>query len=139
MFNLHLICKVANALHKSGHSRSNSFLIAWSMVRGITTRVKGVARENRQAAIQHLLRYDQQDISIRLQREPENLYDHSAIAIVAAVRGHGAYKMGYLSHMVSAVIAPLIDAGEAIHSGFFGVKGGYLPGINYGLAIWIKI
>ncbi len=94
MSNLSIICKTANFLHKAGYSRSKAFMIAWAMEKGTTVKVKGVSKENRQVAIQNLLRYNPQDVSIRLEREPENLYDNNAIAVVAAVRGRGAYKMG---------------------------------------------
>ena len=96
MFNFSVICRMANALHKVGYSRSNAFITAWAMEKGMTTKVKGVSKENRQTALQHLLCYAQQDVSIRLDREPENLYNQDAIAVIAAVRGRGAYKMGYL-------------------------------------------
>lgn len=139
MFNFSIICRTANVLHKAGYSRSNAFVIAWAMEKGMTTKVKGVSKENRQTALQHLLRYAPQDVSIRLDREPENLYDQDAIAVVAAVRGRGAYKMGYLPRPVAAVLAPLMDAGKAVHSGFQGVRGGYLPGMSYGLVIQVRI
>ena len=139
MFNLKNVCSTANALHSAGYSRSQAFIFAWAMEKGTAVKVRGVSKESRQKALCHLLRYDPQDISIRLQREPENLFDHNAIVVVAAVRGRGAYKVGYLSCYVAAVLAPLMDAGKVIQSKYKEVKGGYLPGINYGLAIMVKM
>lgn len=139
-YNLKIICKTANALHKAGYSRSQAFVFAWAMEKqGAAVKVKGVTKENRQAALQHLRRYDPRDVSVRLQREPGNLYDDNAVAVVAAVRGRGAYKMGYLPRAAAVALAPLMDAGKAISSDFQGVRGGFLPGINYGLSIQVKI
>jgi hypothetical protein len=124
MFNLHEICKTANTLLKAGYNRSQAFIKAWSMAKGMVTKVKGVTKENRQTAIRHLLRYNPQDVTIQLQRERDNVYDGNAIAVVAAVRGRGAYKMGYLPAVLSGMIAPLMDAGKAIRSGYQEVRGG---------------
>ncbi len=139
-YNLRIICRAANRLHKAGYSRSRAFIFAWAMEKqGAAVKVRGVTVGRRQAALQHLLRYDPKDVSIRLEREPGNLYDANAVAVVAAVRGRGSYKMGYLGRPVAAVLAPLMDAGKAIRGGFGGVLGGYLPGMSFGMAVRVKL
>lgn len=139
MFNLHVICKTANSLIKAGYNRSQSFIMAWAMAKGMTTKVKGVTKENRQTALQHLLRYNPQNVTTQLQRERDNLYDSNAISVVAAVQGHGAYKMGYLPAILAKTIAPLMDVGKAISGYYKEVRGGYLPGMSYGLSIQVRI
>lgn len=139
MFNLQLICKTANALTKVGHSRSQAFVLAWVMAKGMNSKVAGVTHGKRQTALQRLLQYDPAEVSVHLHREPENLYDANATAVIVSVHGRGAYKMGYLPSPIATVIAPLIDTGKVIQSMYQAVKGGYLPGMNYGLAIQIRI
>lgn len=139
MFNLHVICKTANSLIKAGYNRSQAFILAWTMAKGITTKVKGVTKENRQTALQHLLRYNPQDVTVRLQRERNNLYDCNAVAVVVTVADRGAFKIGYLSAVLAKIITPLMDTGKTVTSSYTEVRGGYLPGINYGLAIQVRI
>ena len=62
------------------------------MAKGQTTAVSGTSF--RQKAIEHLTQYPAEDVTFTLVREPENLYDKNAVAVLASVRGSAPYKIG---------------------------------------------
>lgn len=48
MLNRSIICKVANQLHKSGYTLSQSFRLAWRLAKGkASAKVAGVTKGNR--------------------------------------------------------------------------------------------
>ena len=72
MLNRSIICKVANQLHKSGYTLSQSFRLAWRLAKGkASVKVAGVTKGNRQQAIEHLKRYSLDMVSFILKREPK--------------------------------------------------------------------
>jgi len=70
--------------------------------RVITTKVVGVSFEGRQETIARLRDGDR----IWLEREPENHFDHNAVAVC---RSNGE-KFGYLNRELAANVAPYFDA-----------------------------
>jgi hypothetical protein len=92
------VMTIANRLVKQGYNRANAMVKAWVLVKMpmVETKVAGVTYGNRQRAIEHLARYQPEQISITLIRERENAHDVNAVAVVATVEGKGSYTMGYL-------------------------------------------
>lgn len=141
-------CIIANALVKQGVSRSAAMLRAWRTVkqRVIHTKTAGVTRGNRQALLDRLTRYSAEDISITLNREPENTADRNAVQVIAAVRGKGSAVIGYLNRQLARqrlrlmlAIAPLLDKGKQVRAAFEEITGGHEYFLNYGLNVSISV
>ena len=135
------VMTIANALVKQGVSRSAAMVRAWITVklRAIQTKAAGVTHGNRQTLLERLTRYKPEDITVTLQREKNNAYDNNAIQIVASVRNKGAAVIGYINRELAAAIAPLMDKGSTIASGFKAITGGGAPYINYGFNLVISV
>lgn len=101
-------------------------------------RAAGVTHGNRQALLDHLTRYNPEDITVTLRREKNNAHDHNAIQIVATVRSKGSAVIGYINRKLAAALAPLLDRGATIASRFNAVIGGE-RGYNYGLALELTV
>ena len=127
---------IANALVKQGVKRSAAMVRAWITVKMkcLEVRAAGVTHGNHQTLLQHLKRYKAADITLTLQREPQNVADRNAVQIIAAVRNKGAAVIGYINRELAAALAPLLDKGANIASRFNAVLGGE-RGYNYGLAL----
>lgn len=130
---------IANRLVKQGEKRAAAMVKAWLLVKltQIETRVKGVTFNRRQKALEHLKRYNTEDITISLQRN-NNHYDNNAVEVIASVRGKGSYCMGYLPKNLAKLIAPLLDNKKPVQSEYRGVRvcQKCLP---YGLAIEVSV
>jgi hypothetical protein len=135
------VCVIANNLAKQGMTRSEAFRRAWAIVKASTveTKVTGVTFGNRQTAIEHLTRYEANDISVSLTRETANEYDANAIAVIITVKNRGSYTIGYLPRTLAATITPLIDAGKAVRAAFKEIRGKYHNYHNFGLAVSVSI
>lgn len=135
------VCIIANALIKQGASRSAAMVQAWITVklRRIDTKTAGVTHGNRQKLLARLSRYSPDEITIKLNREPENAADKNAVQVIAAVKGKGSAIMGYLNRQLAAAIAPLLDKGKEVISTFLAVTGGAEYYLNYGLNISIAV
>ena len=135
------ICVIANRLCKQGMNRPEAFRRAWQMVRAATieTNIAGVTYGKRQSALEHLTKYDANQISVNLERESANEYDANAIAVIITVTDKGSYTIGYIPRMLAAAVAPLIDAGKAVKAMFKEVRGKYYNYHNYGLAVSLSI
>ena len=92
------VMTIANQLVKQGYNRAYAMVKAWALVKlsGVTVKVAGVTYGKRQTALEHLTHYRPQDVRISLCRDKSNAADKNAVAVIAAVRGKGAYTMGYL-------------------------------------------
>lgn len=99
------VMTIANRLVKQGYNRANAMVKAWALVKlpNVLTKVAGVTYGKRQTAIEHLTHYRPQDIRISLYRDDHNAADKNAVAVIAAVRGKGAYTIGYLPKSVCRV------------------------------------
>jgi len=89
------------------------------------TKIVGVTMEGRQETIRRL----SLDTRIRLQREPDNPYDHNAIMVITENNEH----IGYLNRKLALVLAPLIDQGrdyQVFISSLTGGKNGNSYGVN---------
>jgi hypothetical protein len=102
--------------------------LSWGKVKGIMrfvhTKVRGASFGNRQGLLRRLTLYPSKDISITLQREPDNPADPNAVAVIAHVRNKGSGGIGYLSRELAAAVAPAIDNRAVPVVIFDGVTGG---------------
>jgi len=73
------VMTIANRLTAGGIGRVAAMLKAWVLVKMplVETKVAGVTQDNRQRAIEHLTRYDREQISIHLVRERDNRHDRN--------------------------------------------------------------
>ena len=135
------VMTIANQLVKQGYNRAYAMVKAWALVKlsGVTVKVAGVTYGKRQTAIEHLTHYRPQDIRISLWRDKGNVADKNAVAVIAAVRGKGAYKMGYLPRAFSAFIAPLMDSGKTVFSRLTAICGGQALYLSYGMRIEVRV
>ena len=135
------VMTIANNLVKQGYNRAYAMVKAWALVKlsGVTVKVAGVTYGKRQTAIEHLTHYRPQDIRISLWRDKGNVADKNAVAGIAAVRGKGAYKMGYLPRAFSAFIAPLMDSGKTVFSRLTAICGGQALYLSYGMRIEVRV
>lgn len=121
-------------------SLAASLKLAWravrSMVRIRHSKVAGVSR--RQAVLWRLAQYNQEDIILYFEREPENQFDSNAVQVVVAVKARGKAVLGYMKKELAAVIAPILDAGAqalVLFDGVTGTGSKGLLGCNYSYII----
>jgi hypothetical protein len=102
--------------------------LSWGKAKGILrfvhTKVRGASFGNRQELLRRLTLYPSKDISITLQREPDNPADSNAVAVIAHVRDKESGGIGYLSRELSVAVAPAIDNRAVPVVIFDGVTGG---------------
>ena len=136
MLNRSIICKVANQLHKSGYTLSQSFRLAWRLAKGkASVKVAGVTKGNRQQAIEHLKRYSLDMVSFILKREPTNKYDCNAISVYARVGNGNLFQMGYIPAVVSKLLSGVIDNITTIKANIKAITGGYYRDMVQGLQL----
>ena len=135
------VMTIANRLVKQGYNRVHAMVKAWALVKlpNVLTKVAGVTYGKRQAAIEHLTHYRPQDIRISLYRDEHNAADKNAVAVIAAVRGKGAYTIGYLPKAFAAFIAPLMDTGREVKSRLAEIRVALALYLNYGMRIEVMI
>ena len=135
------VMTIANHLVKQGYNRAYAMVKAWALVKlsGVTVKVAGVTYGKRQTALEHLTHYRPQDVRISLCRDKSNAADKNAVAVIAAVRGKGAYTMGYLPRAFAAFIAPLMDSGKQIFSRLSSICGGQVLYLSYGMRIEVRV
>ena len=87
------VMTIANKLVKDGYNRSNAMLKAWVLVKMplVECKVKGVTYGSRQKALEHLLNYDSQNITVSLYRDTNNSHDKNAVAVIVRVNNSKWY------------------------------------------------
>jgi hypothetical protein len=127
---------IANSLVKRGMGRSSALSKAWAFVKmgAVGTKAAGVTYGKRQKALERLAAYPASMASLALAREPGNMRDASAVAVVASVEGKGSYTIGYVPRALAAFIAPLMDAGKPVQARYREVTGGFSPLAYRGIA-----
>jgi HIRAN domain len=63
-------------------------------------------------------------LKIQFKREPENIHDENAIAVICNERPWKGMQVGYVPRQSAAEIAPRIDAGKIV------LTGGYLNTVD---------
>ena len=138
------VCLISNRLSKQGVNRSEAFRKAWATVKaasfdGLEVKAAGVTIGNRQTALEHLTRYEPEQISVSLDREPANEFDQNAITVTVTVQNKGSFLVGYIPRILAAILAPLIDAHKTVTATFKEIRGKLHNYHNYGLALIVSI
>jgi len=135
------VATLANKINRKLKNLSASFKKAWEVIKGktILSKVNGVSFGRTQTALQHLLRYEPQDIVVELIREPDNAHDENAVGIHVSAKGSKTYQIGFLPRDLAQYIAKLIDKGIKLTATFKGVTGGTEYFHNFGALIELKI
>lgn len=128
------VVTIANKLTKK-LGKSAAFKLAWSVVKGKTAAVEGVTAGKRQAALEHLIRYADSDITVSLKPESKA----AAVAVKVTVKGKGSYFVGYLSRRAAALVRFIQKLGYTIQASVKAVIGGYMEGIRYGLRLQLSL
>ncbi len=116
--------------------------LAWMTIRCrikyYYSKVRGTSYSNHQQVLKKLLSLATTDVLLTFIREPDNVYDSNAIRINAFSNQLYCGSIGYLSKVLAAKIAPLIDEGHIAIVKYDGVTGadraGYL-GCNFRFTI----
>lgn len=146
MLDRQVLFQMANRLHYEGElSRSSALTVAWNLVRSDDleyTKARGVTYNGRQDILKKLSRRGLAGITARLQREPKNPVDASAVRVELVHEPTGrTCHIGYLSRERADQVAPLMDAGILVDVMELEVTGG--PGgqhyRNYGLNFAYKV
>ena len=121
------VCVMANQLKKAGYTLSEAFKKAWRRVKlTMTIRAAGTTFENRQERIQFLKQFQPEDLSITLEREPENKFDSNAIQIVVHIKPISRKTViGYVPRGLAKELAKVMDAGIHAAATLVQIIGGY--------------
>lgn len=135
------VCIMANELKKAGYSLSQAFKKAWKRVKlSMTIRAAGTTFENRQERIQFVQQFKPEDLSVTLEREPNNIYDTNAIKIVIHILSIAKKAIiGYIPKGLAGDLAKVIDAGIQIKASLIQIIGGYSYKETLGALINITI
>lgn len=121
------VCTMANELKKAGYSLSQAFKKAWQRVKlSMTIKAAGTTFGNRQQCLEFLKQFQPEDLSVTLEREPDNAYDSSAIKIVVHILSLSKKTViGYVPKGLSKELAKVIDTGIQIKATLIRIIGGY--------------
>lgn len=118
---------MANELKKAGYSLSQAFKTAWKRVKfSMTIRAAGTTFGNRQERLNFLKQFNPGDLSVTLEREPDNKYDNNAIQIVVHIHSLPRRTViGYVPKELARELAKVIDMGIQVKASLMQVIGGY--------------
>jgi len=135
------VCVIANELKKAGYSMSQAFKKAWKWVKtSITIRAAGTSFENRQERLGFLKQFHADDLSVTLEREPDNKYDSNAIQIVVHIKPISRKTViGYVPKKFAKELAKVIDIGIQVDAALKQIIGGYSYKESLGALINIAI
>ncbi len=135
------VCTMANELKKAGYSLSQAFKKAWNRVKlSMTIRVTGTTFENRQERLEFLRQFKAEDLSITLEREPNNQYDKNAIKVVVHIRPISRKTIiGYVPKGLAKELAKVLDTGVQVRATLMQIIGGYSYKETLGALINITI
>ena len=121
------VCTMANELKKTGYYLSQAFRKAWSRVKlSMTVRVSGTTFENRQERLEFLKRFRLEDLSVTLEREPNNQYDRNAIQVVVHIKQITKKTViGYIPKELARELSKVIDIGVQLRASLIQIIGGY--------------
>ena len=121
------VCTMANELKKVGYSLSQAFRKAWSRVKlSMTVRVSGTTFENRQERLEFLKRFRLEDLSVTLEREPNNQYDRNAIQVVVHIKLiRKKTVIGYIPKGLARELSKVMDIGVQLKASLMQIIGGY--------------
>ena len=100
-------------IRKAGYSLSQAFKAAWRRIKfTMTIRAAGTTYQNRQECLEFLKQFKADDLSVTLEREPENAYDSRAIRIVVHIATiNKRTVVGYVPKGLAKELSRVIDMG----------------------------
>lgn len=121
------VCAMANELKKAGYSLSEAFKKAWSRVKlTMTIRAAGTTFENRQERLDFLRQFKPEDLTVTLEREPENRFDRNAIRIVVHILPISRRTViGYVPKGLARELSRVLDMGVKVRASLMKIIGGY--------------
>jgi hypothetical protein len=136
-----VVCIMANELKKLGYSLSQAFKKAWAQVKNtMKVRAAGTTFENRQERLQFLKQFHPNDLSVTLEREPDNEFDNNAIRIVVHIRPISRRTViGYVPKGLAKELSKVIDMGIPVRAALIQIIGGYSYKEALGALIDIRI
>lgn len=135
------VCIMANELKKAGYSLSQAFKTAWKRVKfSMTIRAAGTTFGNRQECLNFLKQFRQNDLSVTLEREPDNEYDNNAIQIVVHILSLSKRTViGYVPKELARELVKVLDMGIQVKASLMQIIGGYSYKETLGALINIAI
>lgn len=135
------VCIMANELKKLGYSLSQAFKKAWSQVKNtMKVRAAGTTFENRQERLQFLKQFPLNELTVTLEREPDNEFDSNAIQIVVHIRPISRRTViGYVPKELAGKLSKVIDMGIEVKASLIQIIGGYSYKESLGALVDIKI
>jgi len=135
------VCIMANELKKLGYSLSQAFKKAWAQVKNtIKVRATGTSFENRQERLQFLRQFHLKDLTVTLEREPDNEFDSNAIQIVVHIKPISRRTIiGYVPKGLAKELSKVIDMGIPVKAALIQIIGGYSYKEALGVLIDIQI
>ena len=135
------VCVIANELKKAGYSLSQAFKTAWRRVKfSMTIRAAGTTFENRQDRLKFLQQFKMEDLTVTLEREPDNKFDSNAIRIVVHIKPISKKTIiGYVPRSYARELSKVIDIGVQIKATLKQIIGGYSYKESLGALVSIEI
>lgn len=135
------VCIMANELKKLGYSLSQAFKKAWAQVKNtMKVRAAGTTFENRQERLQFLRQFHPNDLTVTLEREPDNEFDSNAIKIVVHIKPISRRTViGYVPKGLAKELSKVIDLGIPIKASLLQIIGGYSYKEAFGALVGIEI
>lgn len=135
------VCIMANELKKLGYSLSQAFKKAWAQVKNtMKVRAAGTTFENRQERLQFLRQFHPNDLTVTLEREPDNEFDSNAIKIVVHIKPISRRTViGYVPKGLARELSKVIDLGIPIKATLLQIIGGYSYKEALGVLVGIDI
>ena len=121
------VCAMANELKKAGYTLSEAFKKAWSRVKlTMTIRAAGTTFENRQERLNFLRQFKPEELTVTLEREPENRFDRNAIRIVVHILPISRRTVvGYVPKGLARELSRVLDMGVQVKASLMKIIGGY--------------
>ncbi|WKY47066.1 hypothetical protein Q5O24_11945 [Eubacteriaceae bacterium ES3] len=132
MYNRSEIVRTANKLATTGLSKSQAFKRAWALAKGQTLYVKGVTKGNRQTALDHIKKYQPEEVSFSLVKNSADYFEDNTLEVIATIN-EKSYCVGYLPSSTSELLSKVLEYGTALKSQLKQIVGG--NGLYYGLRI----
>ena len=122
-----VVCAMANELKKAGYTLSEAFKKAWSRVKlTMTIRAAGTTFENRQERLNFLRQFKPEELTVTLEREPENRFDRNAIRIVVHILPISRRTVvGYVPKGLARELSRALDMGVQVKASLMKIIGGY--------------
>ena len=106
----------------------------------MTIRAAGTSFENRQERLSFLKQFSPEDLSVTLEREPDNRYDPNAIRIVVHIHSIRRRTVtGYVPTGLARELAKVIDMGIQVKASLMQIIGGYSYKENLGALVNITV